>query len=129
MPQSRAGAIGQLTAGASPIMSAAAAAAVAPAVEGPDVAVAIAPSFPSMNAKVLLKSLFVLLVLLLLVLMGMNNRGPVDFALPPIVPKRIQIPAALMYFGCCAVGFLTGTIVWAGGGKKGSSSRSSSERK
>ena len=82
-----------------------------------------------MNAKILLKSLFVVLVLLLLVLMGMNNRELVNFALPPIVPRRIQQPAALMYFACFAVGFLTGTIVWAGGGKKGSSSRPSGDRK
>lgn len=80
-----------------------------------------------MNAKILLKSLFVVLVLLLLVLMGMNNRGVVDFALPPLIPRRIQQPAALMYFAFFAIGFLTGTIVWAGlgKGKKGGSNRSS----
>lgn len=72
-----------------------------------------------MNPKVLLKSLFVIIVLLLLVLMGMNNRSPVDFSLPPIVPKRIQQPAALMYFAFFAIGFLTATIVWTGGGKRG----------
>jgi uncharacterized integral membrane protein len=83
-----------------------------------------------MNAKIFLKSLFVVLVLLLLVLMGMNNRGLVEFSLPPIIPKRIQQPAALMYFSFFAIGFLTGTILWAGGGKKSSSgSRSSSDRK
>ncbi|MCC7377640.1 MAG: hypothetical protein IT581_23465 [Verrucomicrobiales bacterium] len=83
-----------------------------------------------MNAKIFLKSLFVILVLLLLVLMGMNNRGLVEFSLPPIIPKRIQQPAALMYFSFFAIGFLTGTILWAGGGKKGSGgSRSSSDRK
>ena len=49
-----------------------------------------------MNAKVLLKSLFVVLVLLLLVLMGMNNRELVDFSLPPLIPKRVRQPAALM---------------------------------
>ena len=90
---------------------------------------ATAAGRPRMNAKVLLKSLFVVLVLLLLVLMGMNNRELVNFALPPIVPRRIQQPAALMYFACFAVGFLTGAIVWAGGVKKGSGSRSGSERK
>jgi len=81
-----------------------------------------------MNAKILLKSLFVVLVLLLLVLMGMYNRGSVDFVLPPLVTRAIQQPAALMYFAFFAIGFLTGTIVWAGGGRKGSS-RSSSDRK
>ncbi len=83
-----------------------------------------------MNVKILLKSLFVVLVLLLLVLMGMNNRGLVDFVLPPLVPKVLRQPAALMYFAFFAIGFLTGTIVWAGGGKKGgTSSRSSGDRK
>jgi hypothetical protein len=83
-----------------------------------------------MNAKVLLKSLFVVLVLLLLVLMGMYNRGSVDFLLPPLISRAIRSPAALMYFAFFAIGFLTGTIVWAGSGKKGGSgARSSSERK
>lgn len=83
-----------------------------------------------MNAKILLKSLFVVLVLLLLVLMGMNNRGLVEFALPPLIPKRIQQPAALMFFAFFAIGFLTGTIVWAGGGKKGGSGgRSATDRR
>ncbi|MGE4182851.1 MAG: hypothetical protein AB7J34_23745 [Limisphaerales bacterium] len=75
-----------------------------------------------MNAKVLLKSLFFVLVLLLLVLMGMNNRGVVDFVLPPLIPQRIQQPAALMYFAFFAIGFLTGTLVWAGLGKGGGKS-------
>jgi uncharacterized integral membrane protein len=84
----------------------------------------------AMNAKILLKSLFVVLVLLLLVLMGMNNRGMVEFALPPLISKRIQQPAALMFFAFFAIGFLTGTIVWAGGGKRsGSGGRSGGERK
>ncbi len=83
-----------------------------------------------MNVKILLKSLFVVLVLLLLVLMGMHNRSSVDFVLPPVVSHAIKQPAALMYFAFFAVGFLTGTILWAGGGKKGSSgSRSAGERK
>lgn len=83
-----------------------------------------------MNAKVIFKSLFVILVLLLLVLMGMNNRGNVEFMLPPILPKRIQQPAALMYFAFFAIGFLTGTIVWAGGGKRGGGGgRSGGDRK
>ena len=82
-----------------------------------------------MNVKILLKSLFVVLVLLLLVLMGMNNRGMVDFVLPPLVPKVLRQPAALMYFAFFAIGFLTGTIVWAGGGKKsGGSGRASGDR-
>lgn len=83
-----------------------------------------------MNAKVLLKSLFLVLILLLLVLMGMYNRGTVDFVLPPLIARAIKQPAALMYFAFFAIGFLTGTIVWAGGGKKsGSGSRSAVDRR
>ena len=81
-----------------------------------------------MNAKILLKSLFLVLVLLLLVLMGMHNRGAIDFALPPLIPK-VKQPAALMYFAFFAIGFLTGTIIWAGGKKGGTAGRSAGERK
>ena len=89
----------------------------------------LATARAAMNAKVLLKSLFFVLVLLLLVLMGMNNRGVVDSSLPPIV-RRVQQPAALMYFAFFAVGFLTGTIAWAGvgKGKKAGASRSASAK-
>lgn len=68
-----------------------------------------------MNAKLLFKSTVLLLVLLLLVMMGMNNRGSVDFSLPPLFEKLRQ-PAAIMYFAFFAVGLLTGTILTAGGG-------------
>lgn len=72
-----------------------------------------------MNAKLLLKTVFLIVVLSFLVLMGMNNLTTVDFALPPVLPKRISLPAALMYFAFFAVGVLTGTILTAGGGKGG----------
>jgi len=72
-----------------------------------------------MNAKLLLKTTFFILILLLLVLMGMHNRGAVDFTLPPLIDKVIKQPAALMYFAFFAVGVLTGTIMTAGTGKKG----------
>jgi uncharacterized integral membrane protein len=72
-----------------------------------------------MNAKLLLKTIFFILILLLLVLMGMHNRGAVDFTLPPLIDKVIKQPAALMYFAFFAVGELTGTIMTAGTGKKG----------
>jgi uncharacterized integral membrane protein len=71
-----------------------------------------------MNAKLLLKTVFFILVLLLLVLMGMHNRGTVDFALPPLIKSGIRQPAAIMYFAFFAVG-LTGTIMTAGMGKRG----------
>lgn len=77
-----------------------------------------------MNAKLLLKTLFFILILLLLVLMGMHNRGAVDFTLPPVLQQVIKQPAALMYFAFFAVGVLTGTVMTAGTGKKGGSSKS-----
>ena len=72
-----------------------------------------------MNAKLLLKTVFMILVLLLLVIMGMNNRQSVDLSLPPILPKKQNQPAAIMYFAFFGVGVLTGTVLTAGGGKRG----------
>ena len=72
-----------------------------------------------MNAKVLFKTIFLIIVLLLLVLMGMHNQTTITFTLPPLLAKTISQPAALMYFGFFAVGVLTGTILTAGGGKRG----------
>jgi uncharacterized integral membrane protein len=72
-----------------------------------------------MNTKLLLKTVFFIAVLLLLVLMGMHNRGTVDFTLPPILKQHVQQPAALMYYAFFAVGVLTGTIMTAGVGRKG----------
>jgi hypothetical protein len=58
----------------------------------------------------LIKTAFLMVVLLVLVLMGVYNRGLVDFNLPPIVSGVVQKPAALMYFAFFAVGVLTGTV-------------------
>ena len=82
-----------------------------------------------MNAKLLLKTIFMILVLLLLVLMGMHNRKPISFTLPPLMNETISQPAAIMYFGFFAVGFLTGTVLTAGGGGKrgGGSGKSKSD--
>ena len=80
-----------------------------------------------MNAKLILKAIFLIIVLLLLVIMGMNNTGSVTFSLPPILPSKINSPAAYMYFAFFAVGLLTGTILTAGAGKKGGSAGKSSK--
>ena len=71
-----------------------------------------------MNPKLLLKTIFVIAILSLLVIMGMNNRQSVDLSMPPLLQKNLKAPAALMYFGFFAVGVLTGTIMIAGGGKR-----------
>ena len=72
-----------------------------------------------MNVKLLFKTLFFILVLLLLVLMGMHNRRAVEFTLPPVVANGIHQPAAIMYYAFFAVGVLTGTVMTAGTGKRG----------
>jgi uncharacterized integral membrane protein len=72
-----------------------------------------------MNAKLLLKTVFLIVMLLLLVLIGLHNKHTVGFVLPPVIPKAVQLPAALMYFVFFAVGLLTGTVLSAGGGRKG----------
>lgn len=77
-----------------------------------------------MNTKLILKILFIIIVLGFLVLMGLNNPGNIDFRMPPIIPKKITLPAAIMYFIFFAVGVLSGAILVAGG-KKGGSGKSS----
>jgi hypothetical protein len=82
-----------------------------------------------MNVKLLCKMVFLIVVLLLLVLMGMHNREWVDFRLPPLLNEKVSLRAAIMYFGFFAVGLLTGTILTAGSGKKGGSSKPNKESK
>jgi uncharacterized integral membrane protein len=73
-----------------------------------------------MNIKLLPRTIFLVLILLLLVIMGMNNRQTVGLSLPPILPKMLKLSAAIMYFAFFAVGVLSGTILTAG--KKGGGS-------
>jgi len=68
----------------------------------------------SMIVKLVLKTIFLVAVLLLLVIMGMNNRQPVELSMPPLLPKSQKQPAALMYFGFFGIGLLTGSILTAG---------------
>lgn len=79
-----------------------------------------------MNAKLLLKLVFIIVMLFLLVLIGLSNRQPVSFVLPPILNKSIQQPGAIMYFAFFAVGVLTGAVLTTGGKKGGSSAGKSS---
>ena len=64
-----------------------------------------------MKAMQFIKLLIVTAILLLLVLIGLNNRAPVDFSLPPLLADAVRQPAALMYFGFFAVGLITGAIL------------------
>ena len=75
-----------------------------------------------MHAKLILKTLFTIAVLLLLVIMGMNNRQSVELSMPPVLPQVQKQPAAIMYFAFFALGLLTGTVLTAGG-KRGSRSK------
>lgn len=77
-----------------------------------------------MNSKLLLKTLFLIAILSLLVLMGMNNRSKVELRLPPLITQTVRMEAALMYFAFFAVGVLTGTVLTAGGKKGGGKSKS-----
>ena len=74
-----------------------------------------------MNTKLLLKTVFAMIVVLLLVMIGMNNRSSIAFSLPPLI-GTIKQPAAIMYVGFFAFGFIVATVMTAGGGKKSSGS-------
>ena len=71
----------------------------------------------TMLIKLILKTIFLVAVLLLLVIMGMNNREPVALSMPPLLSKTQKYPAALMYFGFFAVGLLTGAVLSLGNRK------------
>lgn len=75
-----------------------------------------------MNSKFVIKLVFLVVVLGCLVLMGLNNPGKVDFRLPPAIPTKIVLPAAIMYFIFFAVGLVTGAILFVGGKKGGGKS-------
>jgi uncharacterized integral membrane protein len=66
----------------------------------------------------LIKTVFGTAVLLLLVMIGLNNRAPVDFSLPPLVSSVVHQPAALMYMLFFAVGLVSGAILSLGTRKK-----------
>ncbi len=80
-----------------------------------------------MNMKLLLRTMFLVAILLLLVIMGMNNRQTVGLSLPPILSKTQKLPAAIMYFGFFAIGALSGTMLTAGK-KGGGGSRSKAQK-
>lgn len=73
-----------------------------------------------MNFKLIFKTLLVIALLALLVVMGMYNTQTVQLHLPR---DRTQTgPAALMYFAFFGIGFLSGTLLMAGGKKGGGKS-------
>jgi len=68
-------------------------------------------------ARLIFKTAFIIALLFLLVIMGMNNRQSVELNMPPLIGQTQKQPAALMYFGFFAVGLLAGVVLTAG--KKG----------
>ncbi len=82
-----------------------------------------------MNTKLLLKTVFLLAVLFFLVLLGRENRSTVEFVLPPIIPEKITLPSAMMYYAFFAIGVITGTVMTAGGGGGGGGSKPSKSSK
>jgi hypothetical protein len=79
-----------------------------------------------MNYKLIFKTLFIIAILSLLVIMGLNNPQTIDLRMTQIYAQTIKGPAALIFFGFFGIGFLAGTIIMVGGGggKKGSSGSS-----
>ncbi len=76
-----------------------------------------------MNVRLLFKTIFLIVVALLLVLMGMRNQDEVTLALPPLLAKAVRQPAAIMYVGFFGLGFLSGAVLTAGGRKSGGKSK------
>jgi len=72
-------------------------------------------------ARLIFKTAFMIALLMLLVIMGMNNLQTVELTLPPLLAKAEKQPAAIMYFGFFAVGLLAGVVLTAGKGSKGKS--------
>jgi hypothetical protein len=72
--------------------------------------------------KLFLKTVFALLVAAFLIQVILNNRSSVSLDLPPVLKKPFTQPAAMMYFGFFAVGFLTGKVLTGSKGAKGSAS-------
>jgi len=75
-----------------------------------------------MNFKLLFKTLLIIALLALLVIMGMNNRQVVQLRMPHVLPRVQEQPAALMYFAFFGIGFLSGTLLMAGGKRSGGKS-------
>jgi hypothetical protein len=73
-----------------------------------------------MNFKVVLRAIVVLAILFVMLYVGMYNTQRIDFYFPIALQHKLTESAGLIYFGMFAVGFLAGTVLTAGGGKKSS---------
>ena len=75
-----------------------------------------------MNARLLMKFVVCIAVLLFMVLMGMTNNDPVRFKM--LGHESDPIKSAIMYFIFFAVGAFTGLVLAVGTGGKSSASKS-----
>ncbi len=75
-----------------------------------------------MSLKAVFRSVVALAVLFIMLYVGMNNTQNIEFSFPLALKSRVSEPAALIFFGVFAIGFLAGTLLTAGG-KKGGGSR------
>ena len=73
-----------------------------------------------MSFKVIFRSILVLLICFVMLYVGLYNPQRIDFYFPIALEHKLTQSAGLIYFGIFAVGFLAGTILTAGGGKKSS---------
>jgi uncharacterized membrane protein YciS (DUF1049 family) len=72
------------------------------------------------NARLFLKLVVVLAIMLFMVMMGLSNDHPARFKLAK-VGWEFEINAALMYFIFFGAGVLAGAVIASGGGKSSSS--------
>ncbi|HEY3862615.1 MAG TPA: hypothetical protein VGO59_12080 [Verrucomicrobiae bacterium] len=79
-----------------------------------------------MNFKLIFKTLFVIVVLALLVVLGRSNPDPVALRMP-VLSHPFKLEAGYMYYGFFAVGFLCGTVLMSGGKKGGGGASKSSK--
>lgn len=73
-----------------------------------------------MNFKVVLRSILVLAICFVMLYVGLYNPQRIDFYFPIALAHKLTESAGLIYFGIFAVGFLAGTVLTAGGGKRSS---------
>lgn len=72
-----------------------------------------------MNLKLLFRSVIFLLMLFAVLYAGLNNTNAIDFSFPIVFSKNVHQPAAYIFFGIFAIGVLGGTMLTAGGGRRG----------
>ena len=70
-----------------------------------------------MTARLWIKVVFVLALLLFMVMMGMSNNGQVTFRLKPLGIEWGKVSLAIMYFIFFGAGLVAGAILVVGPGR------------